>query len=234
MLTQLPESARRPSRNRLGVASSAALHATLIAAAVVATARTGNSHPRVTPPGPQVFWAHPQPQTPHLPTTTGSPGHAGAGITVPIISLPSGPDIPTPGPTTIVPGLDTAWTSGVTGRATRGPAGPALGTGSPFTGDAVDEPVSVAGTPSVPRYPATLRDAGVDAHLTMTFVVDTTGRVERPSIHPLAADVDGSVRDAFAAAITDALLHTHFHPALLAGHRVRQLVQQEFVFAIQH
>jgi TonB family protein len=78
-----------------------------------------------------------------------------------------------------------------------------------------------------PRYPETLRNAGVEGTFMVEFVVDSTGRVDaktltfRDAVHPL-----------FLRAVKDALLRSRYFPAELAGTHVRQLVQQRFTFVL--
>jgi hypothetical protein len=62
----------------------------------------------------------------------------------------------------------------------------------------------------------------------MQFVVDTTGRAEPGSMAILR-----SSHRLFTLAVREAILGATFHPATIANHRVRQLVQQPFVFLIQ-
>lgn len=78
-----------------------------------------------------------------------------------------------------------------------------------------------------PRYPDALKRAGVEGSFLVEFVVDTTGRVDPKSLaFPKAA------HPAFLQAVKDALLHSRYFPAELAGMRVRQLVSQQFTFVI--
>ena len=101
---------------------------------------------------------------------------------------------------------------------------------SVLSSDVVDVQVTpYAGGPT-PRYPEALREAGIEGEVTLEFVVDTAGRVEDGSIRVLS-----SAADAFVVSVRDALAGTRYHPALVAGQRVRQLVRQGFVFSLtQH
>jgi protein TonB len=78
-----------------------------------------------------------------------------------------------------------------------------------------------------PRYPDALKRQGVEGSFVVEFVVDSTGRVDEKTMsfptttHPM-----------FLRAVRDALLHSRFFPAELAGVRVRQLVQQQFSFVL--
>jgi protein TonB len=78
-----------------------------------------------------------------------------------------------------------------------------------------------------PRYPDMLKRQGVEGSFVVEFVVDSTGRVDEKTMqfptatHPM-----------FLRAVRDALLHSRYFPAELAGMRVRQLVQQQFSFVL--
>ncbi len=92
----------------------------------------------------------------------------------------------------------------------------------------VEKPVmSVPGSPS-PRYPDILKSAGVEGEVVVSFEVDTTGRANVASLKILK-----STHDLFAAAVRTALPSMRFLPAEAGGKKVRQLVQQPFVFNIQ-
>ncbi len=72
-----------------------------------------------------------------------------------------------------------------------------------------------------------LRAAGVQGQVVVTFVVDTTGRVE-----PSSFVILNSTNDLFGAAVRAALPAMRFIPAKADGHKVKQQVQQPFVFSI--
>ena len=80
---------------------------------------------------------------------------------------------------------------------------------------------------SSPRYPEILRTAGIEGDVFVSFVVDTTGRVDvspfviLQAAHPL-----------LDAAVRAALPGMRFLPAEVGGRMVRQLAQQSFVFHI--
>lgn len=79
----------------------------------------------------------------------------------------------------------------------------------------------------VPAYPAALRTAGIDGDVTVRFVIDTAGRVERGSIVVLRSD-----HDLFTASVRRALSAHQFLPAEAGGTKVRMLVEQRFAFAL--
>ena len=91
----------------------------------------------------------------------------------------------------------------------------------------VEKPVmAVPGSPT-PRYPDILKSAGVEGEVVVAFVVDTTGRADVSSLKILKA-----THELFAAAVRTALPSMRFLPAEVGGKKVKQLVQQPFVFNI--
>ena len=91
----------------------------------------------------------------------------------------------------------------------------------------VDKPVREAPNSAVPAYPDILRQAGVEGSATVSFVVDTTGRVDLATFKVILAS-----HELFAAAVRNALPRMRFIPAETSRGKVRQLVQQPFSFAI--
>jgi protein TonB len=91
----------------------------------------------------------------------------------------------------------------------------------------VEKPVmAVQGSPA-PRYPEVLKAAGVEGEVDVSFVVDTTGRADPASLRILK-----STHDLFDAAVRSALPGMRFIPAEAGGRKVKQQVQQPFVFRI--
>jgi TonB family protein len=76
-----------------------------------------------------------------------------------------------------------------------------------------------------PKYPDELRAAKVEGQVLAQFVVDTTGHVEPATFRVLL-----SSHALFTQAVRDALPGMQFLPAEVGGRKVRQLVQQPFVF----
>ena len=132
--------------------------------------------------------------------------------------MPSAGAMPVPPgtPPLGAPGAPSGGVPGGTGTA------PADGIWSPNTVEREVLPLGGA----APRYPETLRSAGVEGEVVAEFVVDTTGRVETATItfakgaHPL-----------FEQAVRQALRGMRFRPAEAGGRAVRPLVRQPFVFA---
>ncbi|HJU64130.1 MAG TPA: TonB family protein, partial [Gemmatimonadaceae bacterium] len=77
-------------------------------------------------------------------------------------------------------------------------------------------------------YPRALRNAGVEAEVVITFVVDATGGVERGSVTVVSA-----THELFADAVRRWLPHTRYAPAEINGKKVRQLVQQQLGFTLR-
>lgn len=121
-------------------------------------------------------------------------------------------------------------TVGVTGRMTSllgQPAPDAPPKGGAYTPEMVERIVSPAPGNPIPRYPDVLRRRGVEASLIVRFVVDTTGRVDASQM-----EFPSAAHRLFVEAIKDALLQSHYFPAMLGGRRVAQLCEQEFRFRL--
>jgi TonB family protein len=92
----------------------------------------------------------------------------------------------------------------------------------------VDREVLPLATNPAPRYPASLRSAGIQGSVFARFVVDTMGRVRVETI-----TFDASDHPLFSMAVIDALRRSRYTPAELRGRKVPQLVVQPFVFVLQ-
>lgn len=119
---------------------------------------------------------------------------------------------------------------GVAGGVASGVVG---GTGpvnvdQPYFDFQVEKPVAPLPGGVSPRYPDILRSGGVEGQVLAQFVVDTTGRVEIASFRVLRSD-----HAMFEQAVRSALPNMRFLPAEVGGRKVKQLVQQPFVFALQ-
>lgn len=76
-----------------------------------------------------------------------------------------------------------------------------------------------------PRYPSVLQDMGVGGDFVVKFVVDSTGTVKDDDI-----EFPESMHRLFVDAVRSALRRSRYLPAMFAGRRVPQLVEQEFRF----
>ena len=84
------------------------------------------------------------------------------------------------------------------------------------------DPMSAA-----PEYPKNLLDRGIEGSAAVRFVVDTDGVVDTISYRVLRA-----THADFAVAVRMSLTGMRFRPAIRAGNKVRQLVEQTFSFRI--
>lgn len=226
MLGTLVESSPKRVRRRLSALLSISAHVVVLTAAAFA-ARPMRGEPE---PVQRIIW-HP-PIAP-LPACTdcvsgSTPGPAGE-TSSDVPALP-GPfvgkfdvTIPeAPGPSVAGPLVsDRDWQGGFAGRSS-GPGSAVLGR------EGVDREVVPLSTNPAPRYPATLRAAGIQGSVFARFVVDTTGRVRMETVKVDAAD-----HPLFSEAVIDALRRSRYTPAELRGRKVPQLVVQPFVFVLR-
>jgi protein TonB len=92
----------------------------------------------------------------------------------------------------------------------------------------VERPAMQAPNSATPLYPDILRQAGVEGEALVSFVVDTSGRVDVATFKVVLAS-----HELFAAAVRNALPRMRFIPAVVGDRKVRQLVQQPYSFTIQ-
>jgi protein TonB len=92
----------------------------------------------------------------------------------------------------------------------------------------VEKPAASAPGSPGPRYPDILRSGGVEGEVLAQFEVDTLGRVLVASFRVLR-----STHALFEQAVRSSLPNMRFLPAEVGGRKVRQLVQQPFVFNLQ-
>jgi TonB family protein len=111
----------------------------------------------------------------------------------------------------------------VTPNAPPRPAAPSRPDGVYFEYQ-VEQPAAMRGS-SGTVYPAALRAAGVEGTVLVSFVVDEQGAVDMGSFRVLRSD-----HEAFTDAVRQALPGMTYVPAEVDGARVKQLVQQPFVF----
>lgn len=97
-----------------------------------------------------------------------------------------------------------------------------------YTVGQVDEAVSLDSTVRfAPHFPEQLRNNRQAGLVVAEFIVDAEGNVE-----PSTVGVVTSTHPLFTAAVDSALAGAVFHPATLAGRRVRQVVQLPVYFAL--
>jgi protein TonB len=83
-------------------------------------------------------------------------------------------------------------------------------------------------TGPVPAYPDLLRQAGIQGHVVLEAIVDSSGRVLSESILVISATNQG-----FVAPARQALLATLFRPARIGGRAVRMRVRLPFEFTLR-
>ncbi len=109
--------------------------------------------------------------------------------------------------------------SGVEGGTPQVPQGD-----QPYFEFQVEKPAAMSGAANM-VYPEMLRSAQVEGTVLASFVVDTTGRAEMSTFKVLRSD-----HELFTNAVKNALPRIRYLPAEVGGRKVKQLVQQPFVF----
>jgi TonB family protein len=91
----------------------------------------------------------------------------------------------------------------------------------------VDSMVTRFADSAAPVYPAKLLELKIEGGAYVQFVVDTTGMPDTLSFRVISA-----THPEFAQSVREALPGMRFHPAILRSKKVRQLVEQPFMFKI--
>lgn len=91
----------------------------------------------------------------------------------------------------------------------------------------VDSMVTRFSDSAAPLYPAKLLEMKIEGGAYVQFVVDTTGMADTLSFRVIS-----STHPEFAQSVREALPGMRFHPAILRSKKVRQLVEQPFMFKI--
>lgn len=229
MFARLLESRTNGERSLWGALLSTIAHTTAIAVAVFATAqaRVGD------PPAPEILhWIEPRVSRPSAPSTPIAPPSATdrqppAPAPVPLIvdridvvipPVDLTPSLPAPAPAIV--------SSGGNDGSQPDPAS-GIESNAPLTVDQVERQVHLRPGSSPPRYPSSLRIAGVEGQVIALFVVSEAGRVEPATVRFTRSD-----NPLFEDAARDALRQMRFSPAEAGGRKVRQLVQMPFVFTL--
>jgi len=231
MFSNLVESKAKRPRRRAGTIASFVAHYGLILGVLYtsASAKTANDRPRVE----KVAFVQPK-KEPEVPKTQQPPDLVVAPKPMKIdpmliapIEVPNAlPEIDLSRPVTD----PNAFTNGPSRPSTSGPTESGVAERDPsrdYFAFQVEQPAAQAPGSASPVYPDILRQAGVEGEALVTFVVDTSGRVDVSTFK-----VVRSTHDLFAAAVRNALPRMRFIPAMVDDRKVRQLVQQPFSFAI--
>ena len=223
MFAQLIES--RPIRRRspAGVAVSIGLHGIIVAGAIISTAHaTAARAPELTntvleyrTPVREPPTVTPRPRLPAAP----SPLRIGPSIVSVPIDVPD--FIPPVNPLHALINPDEPMEFRIGAGTRPGTAAPGvLSSAGVLLADQVEIPVGLDRRSPLPRFPQSLRNAGVEGMVRVSFVVDTLGRVELETVR-----VVESSHPAFALAVQATLPRVRFTPARIGGHAVRQLVE---------
>ena len=229
MFSTLVESAPKVARRRPGTVASFVAHYALILAALYtsAHAETTENRPRIE----KVVFVE-QPRQREAPRTQPPDIVAPRPTRVPSVLVP-----PVEVPTTL-PEIDLSRPLTDPGAFSRGPSNATsvaadtaeltVDQTATFLDFQVERPAMQAPNSATPLYPDILRQAGVEGEALVSFVVDTSGRVDVATFKVIRAS-----HELFAAAVRNALPRMRFIPAAVGDRKVRQLVQQPYSFAIQ-
>lgn len=230
MFNTLLESKPKKERRGGGTVFSVVMHTVLIAGAVYATAHAAIKNEKEKVEKIQ-FTEAPKPEPPPPPKAPPPPDVVVAPPPPKGFQVLSAPvNIPD-----VLPQVD--LTKKVTDEADfsgKGAVGGVAKGKEGGTGPVGDQPYfdfqvekqagSVPGSPT-PEYPEMLKSAGVEGQVLAQFVVDTSGRADISSFKVLKSD-----HESFTDAVKRALPRMRFYPAEIGGHKVKQLVQEPFVF----
>ncbi len=236
MFNNLIESKKTTQRSLGASAVSTVFHVIVIAASIIATANAGMEEEEEVvqkvdfvevkqdePPPPEPDQAPPPPDVVAAP-----PPPKGFQVLAAPVNIPD--VIPEIDLSKAITNEDDFSGKGVAGGVASGVAGGVapVNTDQPFFDFQVEKPAASAPGSPGPRYPDILRSGGVEGEVLAQFVVDTTGRVEVSSFRVLR-----STHALFEQAVRSSLPNMRFLPAEIGGRRVKQLVQQPFVFNLQ-
>lgn len=199
---------------RWGVAVAVGLHAAVVGAAL------RPSPPREVPPDTIITgvppFVEPSRSRQNDPGELTVPGPANIDVRL----------IPSPEPIPGVPSVDVPL-PGRPVTQVEGPGGPeGVGGTEVMMAALVQDPPELLAAP-VPPYPALLREAGVEGHVMVQVVVDTTGRPEPGSLR-----VAESTNPGFDAAAVATIRGALFRPGRVWGRAVRVLVQVPVAFRL--
>jgi protein TonB len=238
MLTVLLESRAARSRHVGGTILSAAVHGTLIAVVVALTLpRSSTAHSAPEIHATKLTYVRPlprehQPGTP-IPRLPSPADHSTSRPSLPTV------DVPVTVPATIPP-IDVSRPVTTSDEVLIGHGSPTFASGIGERGLAVggagdvsdatdvDRAPRIIGRAPEPRYPATLRAAGIQGHVLAEFVVDTLGRAELGTLRfPELAN------PRFGDAVREALTRYRFLPGEVSGRKVRTRVAVPFEFRLE-
>ena len=227
MFNNLLESKAKKQKSPGGYVVSAVIHVVLIALAVQATLHAGQKKEKIEQKVDfvEVKKDEPPPPKEKPPEVQVAPPPKGFQTLTAPVNIPD-----------VLPDIDLSKKvtneadftgKGQAGGRDKGVVGAAPVENQTYFEYQVEKPVmAVPGSPA-PRYPDILKSAGVEGEVVVAFTVDTTGRADVSTLKILK-----STHELFAAAVRTALPSMRFLPAEVGGKKVKQLVQQPFVFNI--
>lgn len=239
MFNQLIESKRKKQRSTGSTVFSVVFHGAIIAAAAVATAHAAieKEKPKTEkvqfvevkkdePPPPKKEAPPPPPKD----VTVAPPPPKGFQVlqAPPIVPVKI-PDIDLNKKVTNADDFSGKGVAGGIAKGVVGGTGPVVNDNQTYFEFQVEKPAAAAEGNPQPAYPEALRSSGVEGEVDAQFVVDVNGRADMSTFKVLKA-----TNDLFAAAVRNALPHMKFYPAEVGGHKVRQVVQQAFMFNLNH
>jgi len=218
----LIETKRVRSRKRfLGVGLlSLALHAALIAGAVMATFRAGSGDSRMNVDTSLVYLAQQQVNRPLPPPVALDVPLQGFQTIVAPAAIPT--DIP---PVNLAEHWDPKDYTGVGVEGGMGSGAVPVGS-EVFSEAIVEERPSLLSAPA-PQYPEVLEEAGIQGRVLIQAVIDTLGRIEPGSLKVLESPNPG-----FDQPSRNYLLRALFRPARMHGRAVRVLVTQPVLWQL--
>jgi protein TonB len=236
MFNQLLESKPQKKRSPGSTAFSIVFHSVLIGAAAWATANAAikpeevksekiefvDVKPKEEPPPPKKVDIPPPPKD-----VTPPPPKGFQQLNIPLEIPKVIPDIDLTKRVTNEADFSGKGVAGGTAKGVVGGTGPVGSDGTTYFEFQVENPAAQDRNSPRPRYPETLRSAGVEGEVRAQFVVDTTGRAEPGSLKILSA-----TNELFAAEIRRAMPTMKFIPAMVGGRKVKQLVEQPFTFSL--
>jgi protein TonB len=235
MFNTLLESKPKKERTIGQAVVSTVVHTVLIALAVYATAQAGQQVLE-KPKEEKVEFAEVKPEEPPPPeekappppdVTVAPPPPKGFQVLSAPVDIPDViPDIDLTKKVTDEADFSGKGVAGGVARGIEGGTGP-VDTDQPYFEFQVEKVAAQAPGSAAPAYPEMLRSAGVEGTVLAQFVVGIDGKAETNTFKVLKSD-----HDMFTQAVRNALPRMKFFPAEVGGRKVKQLVQQPFVFKL--
>jgi protein TonB len=235
MFNQLIESQPHKQKMAGGTLFSLVFHGTLIAVAVVLTARAGIADDKTKAEKIQFVEMKkeaPKPKEPPPPppkdVVVKAPPPKGFQVLQAPVNIPIKiPDIDLSKKVTNEEDFSGKGVKGGVAKGVEGGVPQKIDTNQTYFEFQVEKPVAQIPGTGAPRYPDALRSSGVEGEVQAQFVVDEDGKAEPGSFKVLKA-----TNDLFANAVRTALPNMRFYAAEVGGHKVKQLVQQSFQFKL--